>query len=74
MSKSAQSRGQLGRAESTSGNDEDGEEEDELEQGREQLRLKQMRTKKERLSYAVERLTLQAQQKERQLRMSMAAQ
>ena len=30
--------------------------------------------KKERLSYAVERLTLQAQQKERELRKSMAAQ
>ncbi|MCJ1245663.1 hypothetical protein MMC30_002867 [Trapelia coarctata] len=45
-----------------------------VEQGREALRLKQMRQKKERLSYAVERLTLQAQQKERQLRMSMAAQ
>ena len=44
-----------------------------VEQGREALRLKQMRQKKERLSYAVERLTLQAQQKERQLRMSMAA-
>ena len=57
------------------GDDEDDEEkEEELEQGREQLRLKQMRQKKERLSYAVERLTLQAQQKERQLRMSMAAQ
>ena len=45
-----------------------------LEQGREALRLKQMRQKKERLSYAVERLTVQAQQRERQLRMSMAAQ
>jgi len=45
-----------------------------VEQGREALRLKQMRQKKERLSYAVERLTLQAQQRERQLRMSMAAQ
>lgn len=44
------------------------------ERGREALRLKQMRQKKERLSYAVERLTLQAQQRERQLRMSMAAQ
>ena len=47
---------------------------DGVEQGREQLRLKQMRQKKERLSYAVDRLTLQAQQRERQLRMSMAAQ
>ncbi|KAI9871776.1 MAG: hypothetical protein M1830_002473 [Pleopsidium flavum] len=42
--------------------------------GGEALRAKQMRQKKERLSYAVERLTLQAQQRERQLRMSMAAQ
>lgn len=41
---------------------------------REALRMKQLRSKKERLSYAVERLTLQAQQRERQLRMSMAAQ
>ncbi|MCJ1291091.1 hypothetical protein MMC34_002634 [Xylographa carneopallida] len=72
--RSAQSRGQFGKTEGRSGDDEGGEEEDELEQGREQLRLKQMRQKKERLSYAVERLTLQAQQKERQLRMSMAAQ
>ncbi|KAL6713595.1 DASH complex subunit spc19 [Lecanora helva] len=39
---------------------------------REALRLKQLRGKKERLSYAVERLTLQAQQKERQLRQSIA--
>lgn len=45
-----------------------------VEQGREALRVKQMRRKKERLSYAVERLTLQAQQRERQLRMSVAAQ
>lgn len=42
------------------------------EGGREALRLKQMRGKKERLAYAVERLTLQAQQKERQLRLSVA--
>ena len=41
---------------------------------REALRLKQLRGKKERLNYAVERLILQAQQKERQLRMSVAAQ
>lgn len=47
-------------------------EEGELERGREQLRLKQMRQKKERLSYAVERLTLQAAQRERQLRQSVA--
>ncbi|KAI9716141.1 MAG: hypothetical protein M1812_005569 [Candelaria pacifica] len=40
----------------------------------EEAKLKQLRQKRERLSYAVERLTLQAQQKERQLRMSMAAQ
>ena len=46
----------------------------ELEHGRQQLRLKQMRQKKDRLSYAVERLTLQAQQRERQLRISMAGQ
>ncbi|KAF2090109.1 mitotic spindle biogenesis protein-like protein Spc19 [Saccharata proteae CBS 121410] len=39
----------------------------------EELKVKQMRQKKERLSYAVDRLTLQAQQRERQLRMSMAA-
>ncbi|KAI9670717.1 MAG: hypothetical protein M1817_003827 [Caeruleum heppii] len=37
-------------------------------------RLRVLRQKKERLGYAVERLSLQAQQKERQLRMSMAAQ
>lgn len=42
------------------------------EGGREALRLKQMRGKKERLAYAVERLVMQAQQKERQLRMSVA--
>lgn len=39
----------------------------------EELKYKQLRQKKERLSYAVDRLTLQAQQRERQLRMSMAA-
>lgn len=44
------------------------------EGSREALRLKQLRNKKERLSYAVERLVLQAQQRERQLRMSVAAQ
>lgn len=44
------------------------------EGSREALRLKQLRGKKERLGYAVERLVLQAQQKERQLRMSVAAQ
>lgn len=42
--------------------------------GREALRLKQARAKKERLEYAVERLSLQAQQRERQLRKSVAAQ
>lgn len=41
---------------------------------RDALRLKQMKQKKERLVYAVERLQLQAQQKARQLRMSVAAQ
>ena len=41
---------------------------------RELLRLKQMRAKKERLQYAVERLELQAKQRQRQLRMSVAAQ
>lgn len=35
--------------------------------------MQAMRQKKERLSYAVERLTLQEQQRVRQLRMSMAA-
>lgn len=44
------------------------------EGARESLRLKQMRQKKEMLVYAVERLQMQAQQKVRQLRMSMAAQ
>lgn len=43
-------------------------------QGIDGLKAKQLRQKKERLSYAVERLQTQAQQKERQLRMSMAAQ
>lgn len=44
------------------------------EEAREVLRLKQVRQKKERLAYAVERLQMQAQQKKRQLRMSIAAQ
>jgi DASH complex subunit SPC19 len=35
------------------------------------LRLKALRQKKERLAYAVERLTLQSQQRQRQLRMSV---
>ena len=42
-------------------------------ESREALRMKNLRQKKERLAYAVERLTLQAQQRERQLRMSVAA-
>ena len=42
------------------------------EGGRDALRLKQIRGKKERLAYAVERLMMQAQQKERQLRISVA--
>jgi DASH complex subunit SPC19 len=37
------------------------------------LRLKALRQKKERLGYAVERLGLQSQQRQRQLRMSIAA-
>jgi DASH complex subunit SPC19 len=37
------------------------------------LKLKALRGKKERLGYAVERLTLQSQQRQRQLRMSIAA-
>ena len=36
-------------------------------------RLKALRQKKERLGYAVERLNLQSQQRQRQLRMSIAA-
>ena len=35
------------------------------------LKLKALRQKKERLAYAVERLTLQSQQRQRQLRMSV---
>ncbi|KAF2467253.1 DASH complex, subunit Spc19 [Lindgomyces ingoldianus] len=38
-----------------------------------ELKYKQLRQKKQRLSYAVETLELQAKQRERQLRMSMAA-
>ncbi|KAF2741497.1 DASH complex, subunit Spc19 [Polyplosphaeria fusca] len=38
-----------------------------------ELKYKQLRAKKDRLSYAVETLELQAKQRERQLRMSMAA-
>jgi DASH complex subunit SPC19 len=40
----------------------------------EQLKMSQLRQKKERLSYAVSRLELQAGQRERQLRKSMAFQ
>ncbi|TKA70014.1 hypothetical protein B0A55_07037 [Friedmanniomyces simplex] len=40
----------------------------------EEVKLQQLRQKKERLSYAVSRLELQAGQRERQLRKSMAAQ
>ena len=42
--------------------------------GVEEMKLQQLRQKKERLSYAVSRLELQAGQRERQLRKSMAAQ
>ncbi|KAL5117735.1 DASH complex subunit spc19 [Pleosporales sp. CAS-2024a] len=38
-----------------------------------ELRYKQLRQKKDRLTYAVETLEMQAKQRERQLRMSMAA-
>lgn len=44
------------------------------ERERDVLRLKQLRGKKERLGYTVERLELQAQQRERELRRSVAAQ
>ena len=40
----------------------------------EEVKMQQLRQKKERLSYAVSRLELQAGQRERQLRKSMAAQ
>ena len=40
----------------------------------EEAKMQQLRQKKERLSYAVSRLELQAGQRERQLRKSMAAQ
>lgn len=40
----------------------------------EELRFQQLQQKKERLSYAVGRLELQASQRQRQLRKSMAAQ
>lgn len=38
-----------------------------------EMKYKQLRQKKQRLSYAVETLEMQAKQRERQLRMSMAA-
>ena len=38
-----------------------------------EMKYKQLRAKKQRLSYAVETLDMQAKQRERQLRMSMAA-
>ncbi|CAI6334472.1 unnamed protein product [Periconia digitata] len=38
-----------------------------------EMKYKQLRAKKQRLSYSVETLELQAKQRERQLRMSMAA-
>lgn len=38
-----------------------------------ELRVKALKAKKDRLSYAVETLEMQAKQRERQLRMSMAA-
>lgn len=38
-----------------------------------EMKYKQLRQKKQRLSYAVDTLELQAKQRERQLRMSMAA-
>ena len=40
----------------------------------EEMKLQQLKQKKERLSYAVSRLELQAGQRQRQLRKSMAAQ
>lgn len=38
----------------------------------EEMRMQQLRQKKERLNYAVERLELQASQRQRQLRKSLA--
>lgn len=40
--------------------------------GLEVMKMKQLRQKKERLNFAIERLQLQAGQRERQLRKSMA--
>lgn len=44
-----------------------------VSESKESIRLKQLRRKKEGLEYAVERLNLQAQQRQRQLRKSVAA-
>jgi DASH complex subunit SPC19 len=41
--------------------------------GLEAMKLEQLRQKKERLSFAIDRLQLQAHQRERQLRKSIAA-
>ena len=41
--------------------------------GLEAMKMQQLRQKKERLSFAIDRLQLQAQQRERQLRKSIAA-
>lgn len=38
-----------------------------------EMKYKQLKAKRERLSYAVDTLEMQAKQRERQLRMSMAA-
>lgn len=51
-----------------------GGEEEEEERGERRAQAVRLRQKRERLGYAVERLTLQAGQRERQLRMSVAAQ
>lgn len=50
---------------------QDGEDNGEVGE-REMLRMKMVKQKKERLHFAVERLNLQAKQRERQLRMSVA--
>jgi len=66
--------GRLGRGGEMEEEEDMGGKEEKEVQKVEELKVKQLRQKKERLSYAVERLQAQAQQKERQLRMSMAAQ
>lgn len=58
------------------GDEEDGEEEEEeekeeVEDKKRELRLRQMRAKKERLGYMVERLELQAKRREGELRKSV---